>query len=127
MVTLDELHEGDIIYQVYKYHWIEKVKIISNKGMFDYQDILSDKINYCVDAIFLRNNVHNTIFEYDEKELYLTKEEAEKSYHTYEKQQIEFLKQNNNLSKFLLKKTKGFLSNGDVRICQQIIDELKDK
>lgn len=127
MVTLDQLHKGDIIYQVYKYQWIEKVEITSNKRMFDYQDISSDKTVYCVDARYMRNNVNNTIFEYDEEELYLTQEEAEESYHTYERKQIEYLKQDNNLSQFLFKKAKSSLTDGDIRICQQLIDELNNK
>lgn len=114
MIKLESLHQGDVIYQVYKYHWISKIQIISNLKLFEYQsriDIINHTEVYCIEGLSTldlnKNNFidFENLFKDDEKSLYKTLEEAEKVLNKTKQDRIMYLQKDNNLLKELYNQT----------------------
>lgn len=131
MISLKELHPGDIIYQVWKYHWISKIKIISKFKPFEYQTI--NNINNNTETYYIKgnstlnlnSNIFNDsekLFKDDEDTLYASYKEAKNVFETNINNRINYLKQNNNLIKELYNQT-ALLSPADKEIYKNLINK----
>lgn len=130
MIKLKDLHKGDIIYQVYKYHWISKIKIIDEFKLFEYQSIDAIKNHteiYHVEGLSTldldKNNFTDfeNFFKDDEKSLYRTLDEAKEKYNKAKQNRILYLQEDNNLLKELYKETEG-LPIADKEIYEELIN-----
>lgn len=134
MIKLENLHQEDIIYQVYKYHWISKIKIIDEFKLFEYQSI--DAINnhteiYHVEGLSTLNLNENNFTDFenlykdDEISLYKTFNEAKKAYSKAKQNRISYLQKDNNLINELYKKAicTGILTDADKKIFKELIDK----
>lgn len=130
MIKIKDLQSGDIIYQVWKYHWISKIKITSEYKPFEYQSI--DAINnhnerYYIEGISTLNLNENNfsdperLFEDDENSLYDTLEEAKETYTKAKQDRILYLQEDNNLLKELYKEIGG-LPIADKEIYEELIN-----
>lgn len=130
MIKLENLHQGDIVYQVYKYHWISKIQIISEFELFEYQSIDAIKNHteiYNVEGLSTLNLDKNNftdfenLFKDDEVSLYRTLDEAKEEYNKAKQNRILYLQENNNLLKELYKKIEG-LPIADKGIYEELIN-----
>lgn len=131
MIKLKDLHPGDIIYQICKYHWISKIKITSEFKPFEYQTMDDIKNNTEIryikgdSTLDLNSNIFDCpeeLFKDDENTLYTSYKEAKNVFETNINNRINYLKQNNNLIKKLYKNTYN-LPPADKKFYKQLINE----
>lgn len=136
MIKIKDLHKGDIIYNICKYHWIEKIKIISELIPSEYQTLKArqnNKIDYYIKGLstFKLNENNFTNKEdldiMDEGDLYKTYNEAKKAYDDFRKKRILYLQRDNNLLKELYTEAIkiGRFTDADKEIYKELINNCK--
>jgi hypothetical protein len=128
LINLEDLKQGDIIYQVCEYYWIQQLKVTKEKYVFEYQ-LLNEATVYSVECKiqskeFWNNGTTERLFERDENNLYRTEKEALNYQQQCKQEKINYLMKDNNLVKELYKIAFNTMTNADRELYEDIIKKL---